>query len=65
MDENLINKTLKTLNTDTMDETLLDELQTKVSLRFFCFDICLIIYRCLKFFHRINIMVNLKQHHNI
>jgi len=35
MDENLINKTLKILNTETIDETLLDELQTKVCLRFF------------------------------
>ncbi len=35
MDENLINKTLKILNTETMDETLLDELQAKVGLRFF------------------------------
>ncbi|CAF2367357.1 unnamed protein product [Rotaria sp. Silwood2] len=30
MDENLIKKTLKTLNSETIDETLLDELQTKV-----------------------------------
>ncbi len=35
MDENLINKTLKILNTEAIDETLLDELQTKVNLRFF------------------------------
>jgi hypothetical protein len=30
MDENLINKTLNILNTETIDETLLDELQIKV-----------------------------------
>ncbi|CAF3638893.1 unnamed protein product [Adineta steineri] len=30
IDENLINKTLKVLQTETIDETLLDELQTKV-----------------------------------
>jgi hypothetical protein len=34
MDENLLNKTLQTLNTGTIDETLLDELQTKVCLQF-------------------------------
>jgi hypothetical protein len=30
MDENLIEKTLKILHTETIDETLLDELQAKV-----------------------------------
>jgi len=30
MDENLLNKTLKILNTETIDETLFDELQAKV-----------------------------------
>ena len=30
MDENLIEKTLKALQAQTIDETLLDELQTKV-----------------------------------
>ena len=30
IDENLIQKTLKTLSTDFIDETLLDELQMKV-----------------------------------
>jgi hypothetical protein len=66
MDENLINKTLKILNTETIDETLLDELQTKVCLRFFFRLNRIMNYkRFLKFFHQINIMVNLKQHHNI
>jgi len=30
MDETLINQTLKNLNSETVSETLLDELQTKV-----------------------------------
>jgi hypothetical protein len=30
MDENLIQKTLKILRTEAIDETLLDELQSKV-----------------------------------
>lgn len=34
MDENLLIKTLKIINTETIDETLLDELQGKV-----CFDV--------------------------
>ncbi len=43
MDENLLDKTLKTMHTETIDETLLDELQAKVCFRvFFKFEICLI-----------------------
>jgi hypothetical protein len=34
MDENLVQNTLKILKTESIDETLLDELQSKV-----CFDI--------------------------
>ena len=66
MDENLINKTLKIMNTQTIDETLLDELQAKVCLREkiligILFEFC----RFLKFSLRINIMGILKQHRNI
>jgi hypothetical protein len=66
MDENLIKKTLTSLTAGTIDETSLDELQTKVC--FSLFSIYLLDHlfaRFLKFFHRINTMVNLNQQHNI
>lgn len=70
MDEDILNRTLEIINNDTIDETSLDELQGKVCDSFFLFEnnksrLYLIYKRFMKFFHQINIMVNLKQHHNI
>ncbi len=48
MDETLINQTLKNLNSETVSETLLDELQTKV---------CSSIFSPLKSIH---LIINLK-----
>ncbi len=44
MDENLIQKTLKNLKTESIDETLLDELQTKVCVFLFNLNFYLINY---------------------